>query len=303
MKTRLIFLIVALFIGMPKVTQAQFGAIRRAINRQIDHKIDSSVDKNAQEQRDKQAQEQNEQNQGTEKQAPKDKNIGLFGGKIDIKYKDNYDFTGRIHMQMENYDKKEVIKSDYYTYFNSHSLDAGIDMQTVDPKDNKTVISTVFLFDHDNRAFMSLFPAAIGTISAMPTDSALNAQAKARGENKKQPVVTRTGNSRVIAGFKCDEYKVVEPDKSGYSLVWMTKDFRIKVDNKYWAKSGMPSTLYDYPGFEGSVMLAMEEYDKNNALAVKMETKEVNENYKHSISTAGYTFTKMNFGQAGQKKK
>jgi hypothetical protein len=34
---------------------------------------------------------------------------------------------------------------------------------------------------------------------------------------------------------------------------------------------------------------------------MKMETKEINENYKHSVSTVGYPFIKMNFGQAGRK--
>jgi hypothetical protein len=48
-------------------------------------------------------------------------------------------------------------------------------------------------------------------------------------------------------------------------------------------------------------MLAMEGFDKNNILKMKMETKEINENFKHSISTVGYSFIKMNFGQAGKK--
>jgi len=48
-------------------------------------------------------------------------------------------------------------------------------------------------------------------------------------------------------------------------------------------------------------MLAMEGYNKDNTLAMKMETREINENFRHSISTAGYTFMKMNFGQAGRK--
>lgn len=297
----------ALFVLLPNVSSAQFGVVRRAINRQIDHKIDSSIDKSAQDERDKKAKEESEQNKTDEgadkdKSAPKNKNVGLFGGKIDIKYKDNYDFTGRIYMQMETHDKKDVIKSDFYTYFNSDNMDAGIDLQTVDPKDEKTVISTIFLFDHDNRAFMSLFTSNIGTISAVPSDSALAAQVKTKGENTKQPVVTKTGNSRMIAGYKCDEYKVVDPEKSGYSLVWMTKDFKVKADTRYWGKSGMP-TYYNYPGFEGTVMLAMEEYDKNNDLTVKMETKEVDEHFKHSISTVGYTFSKVNFGQAKSSKK
>jgi hypothetical protein len=32
-----------------------------------------------------------------------------------------------------------------------------------------------------------------------------------------------------------------------------------------------------------------------------METIEINDNFKHSISTVGYSFIKMNFGQAGKR--
>jgi len=298
-----------LLILIPRLSSAQFGVVRRAINRQIDHKIDSSIDKSAQDERDKKAKEEAEQNKtgntgSGDNSASKSKSVGLFGGKIDTKYKDEYDFTGRIYMQMETYDKKDVIKSDFYTYFNANSLDAGVDLQTTDPKDGKTVISTVFLFDNENRAFMSLLSleSKIGTISSIPSDSALAAQAKANAEKTKTPIVTKTGNSRMIAGYKCEEYKVVDPDKAGYALVWMTKDFKVKADRRYWGKSGMPS-YYNYPGFEGAVMLAMQEFDKENTLTVKMETIEVNENYKHSISTVGYKFSKVNFGQGKSAKK
>jgi len=309
MKTRSIIFLIALLVSLPNIAHAQFGAIRKAINKQIEHKIDSSVDKSAQDERDKNANEESEQNNSDgdatkDNSASKNKSIGLFGGKIDIKYKDNYDFTGRIYMQMETYDKKDVIKSDFYTYFNSNNRDAGVDLHTVDPKDGKTVISTVFIIDHDNKALMSLLSveSKFGTISSMPTDSALAAQVKEKGETTKQPIVTKTGNSRMIAGYKCDEYKVVDPDKAGYSMVWMTKDFKVKADTRYWGKSGMP-TYYNYSGFEGAVMLAMEEFDKNSELAMKMETKEINENYKHSISTVGYKFSKVNFGTGGKSGK
>jgi hypothetical protein len=60
-------------------------------------------------------------------------------------------------------------------------------------------------------------------------------------------------------------------------------------------------TYYGYPEFEGSMMLAMEGYDKDNKPEMKMETKEINENFRHSISTVGYSLLKMNFGQAGKK--
>jgi hypothetical protein len=140
-----------------------------------------------------------------------------------------------------------------------------------------------------------------GIISTIPDDSTITAQAKSsRGKPVEQPTITKTGNTRVIAGFKCDEYKIVEADKEGYSNVWMTKDLKIKADKRNWGKTGMPS-YYGYAGFEGQTMLAMEAFDKKNNPEMKMETKEINENSPHKISTAGYTFMKMNFGQAGKK--
>ena len=105
----------------------------------------------------------------------------------------------------------------------------------------------------------------------------------------------------MIAGYNCDEYKVAEEGKENYSLIWLTKDLKIKADRKYWGKAGMPS-YYGDPALEGAIMLGMESFDKNNQPAMKMETKEINESYSHSVSTAGYTFMKMNFGQAGKTK-
>jgi hypothetical protein len=140
-----------------------------------------------------------------------------------------------------------------------------------------------------------------GIISTMPSDSAIAAQAKnQKGSNPEKATITKTGNTRVIAGYKCDEYKIADPDKEGYSNVWMTKDIKLKADKKYWSKAGVP-TYYNYPGFEGSIMLAMESFDKKDKPIMKMETKEINENFPKTISTVGYTFMKMNWGQAGKK--
>jgi hypothetical protein len=205
---------------------------------------------------------------------------------------------------METYDKKDVVKSDYYTYFNSNTLNAGIEVKIEDPKEGDKAVPTVFLFDNDNRCFMMLIESSdsnTGIISTLPSDSAMAAQVKNQKEEPSaKPIITKTGNTRTIAGYKCDEYKMTEKEKDGYSLVWMTKDVKLKADKRYWGKSGMP-TYYNYPGFEGAMMLGMEAFDKKDQPTMKMETKEINENFSHSISTTGYTFMKMNFGQAGKK--
>ena len=307
MKTRSIFLFLVLSIMVSNTSNAQFGVLRRAVNRQIDHKIDSAIDKSAQDkakERELADTNKSDNTAGKSTGGTKETGHGLFGAKIEIKFEDEYKFTGRIYMQMETYDKKEVLKSDYYTYYNSNALNAGIEVLPVDVKEGDKTLPTVFLFDNDNRCFMMLIEnkdSKTGIISSLPSDSAMAEQAKTRKEaSPEQATITKTGNSRVIAGYKCDEYKIVDANKDGYSNVWMTRDVKLKADKKYWGKAGVP-TYYNYPGFEGAIMLAMESFDKNNKPEMKMETKEINDNFSHSISTVGITFMKMNFGQAGKK--
>jgi hypothetical protein len=292
---------------LPLKSNAQAWVIRRAIDRKIEHKVDSAVDKSDKDEaRKKQQADQNQADKTTtaEKKGTKETGRGLFGGKIDIKYEDEYKFTGRIYMQMESYDKNDVTKSDYYTYFNSNTMNAGIEMLPLETKNGDKTNPTVFLFDNDNRAFMMIIEnkdSKTGIISSMPSDSAMAAQTKTQKDaHPEKATITKTGNSRVIAGYKCDEYKIVDAEKEGYSNVWMTKDVKLKADKKYWGKAGVP-TYYNYPGFEGAMMLAMESFDKNNKPTLKMETKEINDKFSHSISTVGLTFMKMNFGQTGKK--
>jgi len=290
MKTKSFFLLLCIAIMLPTSSNAQFGVLKKAINKQIGNKVDSAADKKAEENRNASG--------GT-----KETGRGLFGGKIDIKYNDVYDFTGRIHMQMESYDKKEVTKSDFYIFFNSNTLNAGMELKPVSEEGDKTVPSE-FLFDNENKCFLILMQnedSKTGIISTLPSDSAMAELSKdQKGPDPTQATITKTGNTRMIAGYKCDEYKITEPEKEGYSNVWMTKDVKIKADRQHWGKAGMP-TYYNYPGFEGSVMLAMETFDKKNNPEMKMETLEINESFNHSISTAGYTLMKMNFGAAGKK--
>src|SRR4030042_2621790 len=307
MKIKITFLLAALVI-LPMVSYAQGGVLRRALNRAIEKEIDTAVNKKIEE--DKAKAKANEKNDQEQKDADnhettrRGSGIGILGRKTDIKHNDEYAFTGRIYMQMETYDKKDVAKSDYLTYFNANSSNAGIELRVTDPEKGESVVPTMFIFDNENRCFMILISgedSKTGIISTIPDDSTLTAQSKNQGAAAgKQASITKTGNTKMIAGYRCDEYKVVEEDADGYAHVWMTKDVKIKADKRNWGKAGMP-TYYNYPGFEGSMMLAMEGYDKDNKLEMKMETKEINENYKHSISTVGYSLIKMNFGQAGKK--
>ena len=123
MKTRSIVLLTVIVMILPNSAYSQFGALKRAINKQIEHKVDSSVDKRAQDDINKKQKEEGQQaNSDKSADATGGMTRGLFGGNIDIKHNDEYSFTGRIYMIMETYDKKDPVKADYYTYYNTNTI-------------------------------------------------------------------------------------------------------------------------------------------------------------------------------------
>jgi len=135
----------------------------------------------------------------------------------------------------------------------------------------------------------------------MPDESTVQPTDK-KGEPVKPPVVTKTGNSKVIAGYKCDEYTYKEADKKEIVKLWMTKEAVLNVDKRVWSKANMPSA-YGYAGFEGMVTMAWENYDEGGKLTAKSEVKEINKNFSHSMSVKGYSLRQMNFNQMQDQKK
>jgi hypothetical protein len=319
MKTRTLLFAIMILI-LPATSSAQIGGLlkkagskvlntvgkeaSKEASRQADsiaqEKAQNAIDKHNQKLQDNQNDSAGSQDQGSRGQRKGALTLGSVFGGADIKHNDEYGFDGRMYMQMEMYDKKDVVKSDYFIYFNQMNSNAGIEFKTIAKEGEESApLATVMVYDNENKCFMMLIDKEgqkTGIISTLPSDSVMKARtAEKSGAESKPANVVKTGNSRVIAGYKCDEYKITEQDKKGYALAWMTKDLKIKADKSNWGKAGIPS--YYGAGLEGSSMLAMESYDESNKLAMKMETKEINQNYPHKISAAGFTFIKMNFNQ------
>jgi hypothetical protein len=332
MKTRTLFIAI-LLIAAPALSYGQLGGLLKKGASKVMHTIGKEANKEADRQADSIAQEkaresankiiqnntqnnQGDQNQGSDNQSSTESSgrkggglkLGSMFGGADIKHSDEYSFTGRMYMQMEAYDKKEPMKSDYYIYFNETTPNAGIEFKAV-VKDNEKsqAVSTVMVYDNENRCFMMLIDKGDGTktgiISTIPTDSVLKARtANKPTGTKPEGNIAKTGRTKVIAGYKCDEYKITEAEKKGYAFAWMTKDLKLTTDRSNWGKAGIPS-YNGYVGFENSAMLAMESYDENNKMTMKMETIEISKNYSHKISVAGTTFIKMNFNAMNNNKK
>jgi hypothetical protein len=324
MKTRSLFLLFALIMILPATSNAQVGGLlknklnkvvnagTKTANKEIDNKIDTAVQKEADKARVKADArvEENKQNNGQPAKAEGTEAADqgsqaspafgkMFGNKIDLKYNEDYSFTSRIYMVTETYDKKDVIKMDFFMFYSSSSPSVGIETKNItSAEEGSAAVASSMVMDGENKCFIMLTDVngmKMGMISAIPDENTAQANGKS-GKIDNPPSFTKTGNTRIIAGYKCDEYTYTDPDDKTTGKVWFTKDAKLKIDKKGWNNTGM-AAYYGNPAFNEGIILANEAYDDKGKLTMKSETKEIDENFPHSISVKGYTLRQMNLGQ------
>jgi hypothetical protein len=250
--------------------------------------------------------QENQPQQQSQGQGQGGTNFGkFFGGKVDLKYNDVYNYTSRLYMETESYEKKGVTKMDLYMYYSANSPDIGMETKSVtDENGNSTPLVSSMVMDVENKCFIILTDMGttkMGIISPIPDKSTTQNQSDGTTAKNTPTNFTKTGNTKVIAGYKCDEYTYTVPDNKTSGKVWFTKDASLQIDKRGWQNTGM-GAYYGYTGFEGGIILANEVYDDKGKLTMKSETKEINPSLPHSITVQGYTLRQMNLNQ-GQTKK
>lgn len=317
-------------IVLPSVSNAQVGNLlrnkmgkvlnagARTANKEVDNKIDSAATKETEkrialekEKAEQKAANDSINNAGQPSKAESDKsssgsqpsggiNFGkLMGNKVTLKYNEDYSFNSRIYMVIETYDKKDPMTMDFYMYYSSTSPSVGVETKNISSKEEgKTAVEGTIVMDGENKCTIMLTDMngmKMGMISAIPDSASQNANGK-KGKKTPPPTFTKTGNTRVIAGYKCDEYTYVNNDDTKTTgKVWFTKDAKLKIDKNGWSNTSM-SAYYGNPAFNNGIVLASENYDDKGKLTTKSETKEINENFPKSISIKGYTLRQINMG-------
>ena len=325
MKTRGLLLLFIFALIIPAASTAQVGSLLRnkmnkvvnagvkTVDKEIDAEIDTAVTKETEKaiekgetraEQNKQAENQPSGDAGADNQASGGGALGaLFSNKIDLKYKEDYSFTSRIYMVSETYDKKDVMKMEMYMFYSATQPSIGMETKSISDSMGESVpVTATMVLDGENKCFLALTDMngmKMGMISAAEDEYAENSNSK--GKEDTPPVFTKTGNTREIAGYKCDEYSYTDPDDNSKGKVWYTQDSRLKIDRRGWKNTGM-SAYYASPQFNDGIILANEAYDEKGNLTMKSETKEINENFPHTISVKGYSLRQMNAGKSKEKK-
>jgi hypothetical protein len=113
--------------------------------------------------------------------------------------------------------------------------------------------------------------------------------------------IRKTGGTKTICGYRCEEYEVTEEEGKVVSNVWVADDLKLPGSKKMMStQQGMPRS-YGQGEIKGAI-LASETYDKGK-LTTKSEVTKVDLNSTHSISVAGVSLIQMDMGKWGEKKK
>jgi hypothetical protein len=100
--------------------------------------------------------------------------------------------------------------------------------------------------------------------------------------------VKKTGKTKTILGYKCDEY--VYEDEYDVSNVWITKDKTWKTGNLFGSVYKNPNLANGFP--EGFVMEADTQHKATGDRSV-LKVTEINEKIKKDIDLTGYQMVNL----------
>ena len=218
------------------------------------------------------------------------KAMGISTDPVDVQ--ENYNYSGNIIMTVQSWDddgdtEGEALYKTYMTKDNS-----GFAMVFSQEEEGKSTM----IFDYKKESMLILSDDGETKSGMVTAYSGLADQMSEAEEDLKEDIesddtdysayregLKKTGKSKKIAGYKCDEY--IFDDEKSHIVMWMTDQLSADL----WANmSGANVISAGSMGFYGGFVMEMDQKDKNSKDRVYTLVKEVNKNQASSLSTKGY---------------
>ena len=157
MKKKIIVLVLTIIFMVPAVSNAQLGNFIKnkvskglnAVAKEKANEADTAAQKRAAASENKEGTKQKENGEGNQGGMDFTK---FLGGKVDLKYNDEYNFTSKLYMVTESYDKKEVMKIDLYMYFSANTPSVGMETKSITDKEGKSApVASSMVMDGENK--------------------------------------------------------------------------------------------------------------------------------------------------------
>lgn len=319
----ILFTVCALFIVPPnadaqvtnfirKKTRRAARTATKTVNKEIDKEIDKQVTKGIYNLRDSlisSATESDGQKQDSSASAgTQEKNTAGFGSFSalaglggDVPNKGTYSFDRSINIEIEMYDTDDsdnIAIMEYFTYISGKNNDMAIYIRPQSEEAAEQGEMTI-IYDQDNNAVFMLTEQegekmAIATSMesmSFPDDEEVLDDTDYEDDDQpgSEPVYTKTGKTKTIKGYKCEQY--IMKDEGTRADMWVTDEMDFNPRREQMEKAGIP-VYYDGP-LEGGMVMEMELFE-DGVKQMYMYVKNVEKNISQSFSLDSYTI--MNVG-------
>jgi len=308
-----LLLIIGISIAQSTAAQALLKGIKNKaqdkIEQRIEQRANNEVDKQIDKQLDKAKEAlfpedknsdsspvSNRKSKSDERLMSMMKRMGVGGEPIPIA--DSYNFNNLVQMHIESFDGsgKKTSDGEFITHLSSNSksmayefvsgdmAEPGMGMIIVDAENNATIIL------NEEKGQKTALVTGLGTVfESMSEEDIEKLDLTETPETYlANPNVEKTGRTKTISGYKCDEYKYT--DESQVSNIWITQD--IKMNTRDFFSTLFKTSLYSH-GMAWGYMMEATTVNKENGEKSNMTVTRVDKNANRKVVMGEYQVTNL----------
>jgi hypothetical protein len=258
---------------------------QQKIEERIENKVDKKIDKELDNLENKTTPSEDKERKSALEQLSK---MTVSGEPV--KYQDTYSFNESVTMNMTMYNKKNEMKqvSKITLYFTPSEMNFGYRLTNTEQKKKKDDPGmSFFVFDKNNDAMLMLGENENGK-TGIATGIKVSDKDTDDDNNKDDFKFTKTGRTKTILGYKCDEWVGQSADSK--AVYWVTSDIKWQSGsfmNNLSNKKG--KTITDYP--EG--MMLEGDFTSSDGERINYLVTDIDHNANFKINISEYQISNL----------
>lgn len=293
-------------MSKPASAQGFLNKLSKKVQDKIEKKVDDKVDEQVDQNLDKVFEDDQTETAASddEKQAERlqkmMKGFGMSGEPVDIQ--DDYSFDSKLHMHIESYKKNGKKDSDgeFITYIDSDGKSFAYEFVDGDMK--QTNKDGLFIMDLENKAMIILTEEKgeknglvygfdmQGLVDSDFNDSYAELENGEVSDIVMNPNVEKTGRTKSIEGYKCEEYHYSDPEDETEANFWISKD--VNIVTRDFMSTMMKSATYSH-GMPWGFVMESESVNTKTGERTLMKITDVDTNANKVLSMDGYRITNI----------
>ncbi len=222
--------------------------------------------------------------------------MGVGGEPVPVEESYSFDHLIQMHIESQNSKGEKTSEGEFITHLSPESgimgyefvsgdmADPGMGLIIIDSKNKATII----LSENDNDKTGIVY--GLGTFFSEVQDESLEELDLSETPEAylANPHVSKTGRTKTIAGYKCEEYKY--DDELTESNIWITKD--MKMNSKDFFGMLFKTSLYSH-GMGWGYMLEATTQNKETGEKSTMVVTKVDDDSNKKIVLSNYEITNL----------